>query len=350
MDLDRLLASEPGWLDGEGPRAGLVVSTRARLARNISGAGFVNDTPPEKLAELKREIRERLAECPGFAGAAAVDMDHCRPHERRHLVESMLAPADLARLHRGRSLVVAPSSALAAAVNDQDHLRLAAYRPGFDPAGAVSDVLAAEREAEQVMSFAFSEEFGYLTAGLGDVGTGLRLSALVHLPALTLSGDVAKIVNSLRELKFSTGGVFGKDTEARGALYRIANTVTLGRGERDIAADFEKHVGKVLHYERVAREALRERDEGSLADMCGRAWGVLRHAARIGFGESLERIGLVRLGSSLGLLPAVEPGILNRLLPAVQPSHLRRRFGSEAWEDDRRRLRSAVIRESIPFS
>jgi len=337
------------WLDGSGPEADVVISTRARLSRNAAGGRFVGAAVADQLSALRHEIVDRLLACPAFAGGDVVEMDHCRPHERRYLVEVRLAGPDLARCFRERALVANRSIDLLAAVNDGDHIRLSACRSGFAPGQAVNAVLAAERDVEQLISFAFSEEFGYLTAGLSEVGTGLRVSALLHLPGLVLSGDIGKILSSLRQLGFRDGGIYGDGTKVKGALFQVANKATLGCSEQDIAADFEKHLAKVIHYERLARETLRERDEDSLQDLTGRSWGILGHAGRIGLGEAMERLSRLRLGSVMGLLPAIPLETLNYLPLRIQPAHLRLRAGSEPDPEFRRRIRADVIREAIPF-
>ncbi len=335
------------WLDATGADADIVVSTRVRLARNVHGHRFTHLCGPPELGELREKAVGRILDCPSFAGGFDLGLEHCLPHERRYLVESHLASSELVRQPRARSLVCASTLDRAVQVNEEDHLRLMAYRAGFDPVQALRDVEALESELETRLEFAYSEDFGYLTASPTNLGTGLRVSVMVHLPGLVLNGDIDKILNSLRQLQLTVRAPFGEGVAARAGMFQIANLVTLGRAEDTIVQDFVRHLAKVVQYERMARETLLARDEPVLRDLAGRAWGVVRHGHLLSIREAFERLGQVRLGVSLGMLPEIPFALLNRALVGIRGAHLRLAEGRVLDRREADLARAAFLRDLL---
>lgn len=207
-------------------------------------------------------------------------------------------------------------------INEEDHLRVQVFRSGFDPLVACGDALACDAELEEELDFAYSEEFGYLTACPTNLGTGCRLSVLIHLPGLVLGGEIEKVLNSLRQMQFAVRGLFGEGSPARGALFQISNLATLGRSEQDLAAEFARHVAKVVQYERMAVERLHRRDHAAVEDLAHRALAILQHARLLTSQEAFDRLSQVRLGVLLDILPRIDMGLLNQALVVHQSAHL----------------------------
>ncbi|MEE4298177.1 MAG: hypothetical protein V2J24_01945 [Pseudomonadales bacterium] len=282
-----------------------------------------------------------------FAGGWALDLAVLEPLERLALRESHLASRDLLREPEGRAVVLAPGRDQAAMINEEDHLRLQAYRSGFDPLMVCQDVLATDRHLEAELDFAFSDEIGYLTACPTNVGTGLRLSALIHLPGLMISGEVDKLLNSLRQLQFAVRGYEGEGTAVRGALFQVSNLASLGRSEEDLAADFARHIAKVIHYERMALERLYQRDSMSLEDLAHRALAILQHARVLTSQEVLDRLSQVRLGVILGILPPISMQLLNEALVRAQSAHLQLENERELNPIERGHVRADLLRRLL---
>jgi protein arginine kinase len=332
------------WLDGSGAASDVVVSTRVRLARNLEGVRFTHRDGTTQLARQRRELSERLLTCPGFAGSWSLDLTLLEPIERRALQELHLASPDLLREPEGRGLVVTPDLCRAVMINEEDHLRLQVFRSGFDPLTACGDALTCDAELEEELDFAFSEEFGYLTACPTNLGTGCRLSVLIHLPGLVLGGEIEKVLNSLRQMQFAVRGIFGEGSPARGALFQISNLATLGRSEQDLAADFARHVAKVVQYERMATERLYGRDRPAVEDLAHRALAILQHARLLTSQEAFDRLSQVRLGVILEVLPPVGMGRLNAALVQHQSAHLQLAAEKSLDPAERAERRATLLR------
>jgi len=340
-DLWRIPAS---WLSGSGAASDVVICTRARLARNLVGVPFPHHADASLRHQHRREVEDRISQCDGFRDAWAIHLADISDIERRALIEMHLASLDLINEPEGRGLVVSRDRCRSVMINEEDLLRIQAFEPGFAPLDACQEALKCDNELEDVLEFAFSEELGYLTACPTNLGTGCRLSALVHLPGLVLGGEIEKILNSLRQLQFAVRGLFGEGSTVQGALFQISNLTTLGRTEQDIATDFARHVSKVVHYERMAQARLYERDPSSVEDLAHRALAILQHARIMTSHEALERLSQIRLGMALEVLPAMDMGMLNATLIQHQSAHLQLRADRSLTQIERGRMRADALR------
>ncbi len=332
------------WLDGNGEASDVVISTRVRLARNLAGTTFGHLCDDGALRGRGRELARGLRSCPTFAEAWDVNLELCEPLERKVLLEMHLVSPDLVRNPVGRGLVVTRDLSRAVMVNEEDHLRVQVFRAGFEAMAAARDALALDAELEEAFEFAFSEEFGYLTTCPTNVGTGCRLSVLIHLPALVLTGEIEKILNSLRQLQFAVRGLFGEGSTVRGSLFQIGNLATLGRAELELAAEFARHVTRVVQFERMAQIKLYERDPAAVEDLVHRSLAILRNARVMTVQEAFDRLSHVRMGIMLDLLPPLPLGLLNRVLVQQQAAHLQLLAGRAAKPVERARMRADFVR------
>lgn len=338
-------ARRAAWLDGRGTAGDIVISTRARLARNLKAFPFPHFASAVELGTIYGDLARRLPKFPAFAGGWLLDMAELDATMQTALREMNLASTELVKDPQHRGLVLSRNLALSAMINEKDHVRLVAFRAGFEPAGALADVLAVDDHLDTAIEPAFAEDFGYLTASPVDVGTGLDLSALIHLPGLVLAGEIDKVLNALRQLQFSVRGLSGGGNTVRGALFRISNLITLGRDETEIAEDFTTHVGKIITYERAARDQLYARDPLGVEDMAHRSLAAVRQARLITSQETYDHLSSIRLGTGLGLLDPVDPGLLNRVLVQLQTAHLELAAGRKLVGRDKTAARAAMLRE-----
>ncbi|MEN8008306.1 MAG: hypothetical protein ABFS42_14920 [Candidatus Krumholzibacteriota bacterium] len=336
---------QAAWLDARGTAGDIVVSTRARLARNLRAFPFPHHASEVELGTIYGDLARRLPGFPAFADGWLLDMAELNPTMHAALREMSLASRALVKNPQHRGLVLSGDLALSGMINEKDHVRLVAYRAGFDPAGALADVLQVDDHLDDAIEPAFAEDLGYLTASPVDVGTGLDLSALIHLPGLVLAGEIDKVLNALRQLQFSVQGLSGGGNTVRGALFRISNLITLGRDEMEIADDFRIHVGKILTYERSARDQLYARDPLGIEDMAHRSLAAVRNARLITAQETYDHLSSIRLGTGLGLLEPVDPGLLNRVLVQLQTAHLELAAGQALAGREKTAARAAMLRE-----
>lgn len=342
--LQAIAARDAAWLDGTGPEADIVLATRARLARNLTDFPFPHRAPDAALATIAIDLGRRLGAAPGMADGFNVDLGACEPRSRQVLREKLLAGDDLLAAPEHRALVAGPDLSLVALVNGEDHLRLCAWRSGLAPLEALAAALELDEALSGAYEPAFSQEQGFLTASPGNVGTGLRLSAVLHLPGLVMADEIDKVLNALRQLEFGVRGLAGEGRTVRGALFRIGNLTTLGRDEAEIAADFALHVGKVIGHERAARELLAARDRVGLEDLACRGCAALAHARLMSTQETWDCLSHARLGRGLGLVAAPDWGVFNRLLVRHQGAHLELAAGRRLDGRERSAARSDLLR------
>jgi protein arginine kinase len=319
------------WLDASGPENAMVVSTRVRLARNLAAVPFWGHNSAEDRENVVRTVSEAARTMPSLDGSRMVRVDGASLTVRRWLSERQLVSRDLAgaatgaRVRTGAALVLGRS--VSAMVNEEDHLRVQAFRSGFALGPAYGLAHQAERELGVRISFAFHPEFGYLTACPTNVGTGLRASVLIHLPALVLTKEIAKVLQSLTQVGLTSRGLFGEGSEALGHLFQLSNQTTLGRTEAELLEHLERMVRQVMAYEERAREVLQRDARLSVEDRAWRAWAVLSHARALSFEELVNLLSSVRLGVAWRVLPDVSLHTLNQLLVVAQAAHVARSAG-----------------------
>lgn len=342
-----LVACDAVWLAGDGPQADIVLSTRARLARNVAGFPFPHRAGAAALATISADLGRQLQRLPGLTGGWTVDVGACEPRARQMLREKLLTGAELLTAPEHRVLIAGRDLAQVALLNAEDHLRLCAWRSGFAPGEALAAALAMDDALAGAFEPAFSQDCGYLTSSPANVGTGLRLTAVLHLPGLVMADEIDKVLNALRQLEFGVRGLAGEGRAVRGALFRVGNLTTLGRDEAEIAEDFTVHVGKVVAYERAARELLLGRDRRGLEDLAWRGLAALQHARLMSNQETWDCLSHARLGADLELTPGRDWSLYNRMLVRHQGAHLELAAGRALDAREKSAARADLLRELL---
>jgi len=339
----------PAWLDASGPEADLVVSTRVRLARNLAGHRFWGRNGAEEREEILTKVQTAVAGVPALSGGRWHRMDRLAPGSRRWLHEQQLVSREHAALdqvdHPRSAAALLDAGFQAIMVNEEDHLRIQAMISGFNPGQAGALAAAANHELGERISFAFDPDFGYLTGCPTNVGTGLRASVLIHLPALVATGEIGKVLQGIAQMGLIHRGLWGEGSRAEGHLFQLSNQTTLGRSEPELIDHLERVVREVIRHERRARSVLH--GVPTVEDRVGRAWGVLRHARMLQVGEMVDLLGSVRLGVGLGVLPAVPMHNLNRLLVLGQDAHLARSGDPDSEDGDMPVRRARIVQRLL---
>src|SRR5438874_1543336 len=305
MSLDSLIQSTGEWLRGTGPEADIVISTRIRLARNHASFPFTNRASQHQKAEIETLLRDRVAKLDlapplTYAHVAGLPM-----LDRQFLVERQLISRELANSDGPRGVAFDERESVSLMVNEEDHLRLQVMRSGLDLDGAWQDIDRTDDLIEQKVSYAFSEEFGYLTACPTNVGTGMRASVMLHLPALDWTKQIEKVFRALQKINLAVRGLYGEGSRASGHFYQISNQVTLGKSESKILEEIRDVVPEIIKYERQARATLMRDSRQLLQDRVARAYGTLCSATMMTAEETMDLLSSVRLGINLGLLDDV---------------------------------------------
>jgi len=338
------------WLRGTGPQSDVVLSSRVRLARNVAGFPFVNRCSRRQLHELLERCQQEVMS--GRLGQRVLWMDlgTLNQMDRHWLVERHL----ISRQHaeggedRPRGVAVGEDETFAVMVNEEDHLRVQVLRSGLQLEQAYQHVDEIDDQLESRLAMAYSPRWGYLAACPTNVGTGIRVSVMLHLPALRLTGEIEKVQRAARDMQLAVRGFYGEGSEASGDLYQISNQMTLGHSEREILEKFQsKVVPQIVSYEQQARQALLRQRPAQLDDQVWRAWAILTHARVLGADEVLVLLSHLRLGVNLGRLTMVDVRTVNELFILTQPAHLQKLAGRQMDQMTRREARAKLVRERL---
>jgi len=232
-------------------------------------------------------------------------------------------------------------------VNEEDHLRLQVMRSGFALDEAWQYIDKVDDLLEQRVSYAFSEEFGYLTACPTNVGTGMRSSVMLHLPALVLTKQIEKVFRALQKINLAVRGLYGEGSRASGDFYQISNQVTLGKSETQILNEIREVIPQIITYERQARAALLRESRQALQDRVSRALGTLCSATMMTSEETMDLLSSVRLGVNLQLLDDITILTVNELFIHTQPAHLQKLMGSLLDGEERNAARARYLRTRL---
>jgi len=348
VKLSELASGAGEWLRGSGPMSDIVISSRIRLARNVSGYPFLSKASRQDRSTLEKRIREVILS--GAIGPQSfyVDLEAAPEVDRLLLVERHLISKQHAASEGARGVAVGENETVAIMINEEDHLRIQVLRSGLQLEEAWEQVNQIDDKLESKLDFAFHPRFGYLTACPTNVGTGIRVSVMLHLPALKLTGEIEKVFRAAKEMRLAVRGLYGEGTEATGDFYQISNQTTLGKSEDEIISDF-KHlvIPKIIDYEHHARRMLLNDRTVALDDKIFRAVGLLKFARLLASEDVLFALSHLRLGINLGRIKDIDIRTVNELFLLTQPAHLQKVQGKKLDGDLRRAARSDFIRQRL---
>lgn len=353
--LDKIL-DEPlsGWLKSSDPlgqlNSHIVLSSRIRLARNFKGLQFTNRNNEESLKKVDTMMRGVLGTLKAADGRdySNISLDKLSDTEREILVEKHLMSPQMGQKAMYRSLVVANDASVDIMVNEEDHIRIQAMEPGLRLKEALEHALLIDDAIESKCDYAFSERYGYLTACPTNVGTGLRASVMLHLPALAMTGRINRLVRNITQTGYSVRGLYGEGSQALGNIYQISNQVTMGISEEDTIKQIQKVIEKLVQEEVKAREAIKGNDFEAFEDRVWRAFGTLQYARRLSGEEALGLLSDVQLGMDMGVLPQHSADVFNELVVTTRPNFLSKYAGKESMTaPERDRYRAKVVRDRL---
>ena len=347
MNVDSLTNSSGEWLRGTGPESDIVVSSRIRLARNLSSFPFTNRASALQRAEIDQLLRDKVDKLDLDQRLEYVHLPGLPPLDRQLLVERQLISRELANAEGPRGVAVAPSETVSVMINEEDHLRLQVIRSGFTLDECWQDIDRLDDALEQRVHYAFSEEFGYLTACPTNVGTGMRASVMLHLPALVLTKQIEKVFRALQKIHLAVRGLYGEGSRASGDFYQISNQVTLGKSETTILTEIREVIPQIIAYERQARSTLTRESRELLHDKVRRSLGTLQNAMMITSEETMDLLSNVRLGINLGLLEDITIPTVNELFIHTQSAHLQKLMGSSLDTEERNSARARYLRTKL---
>jgi protein arginine kinase len=348
MNLNDLTSQSGEWLKGSGPRHEIVISSRVRLARNVNSFPFMSKATRSQRTELHKLIRDKLLGLDLHRTVFYVDMTKTDEVDRQLLVERHLISKHHAAGEGARGVAISGDEAISVMVNEEDHVRLQILRSGLQLQEAWDEADHLDDRLQESIEYAFSPRFGYLTACPTNLGTGLRTSVMLHLPALKMTGDIEKVFRAAKDTHLAVRGLYGEGTEAIGDFYQISNQTTLGRSETEILSEFnESIIPRIIQEELAARAILENERPLALDDKIGRAIGSLKYARLLASEETLAYLSHLRLGIVMKRVTGLDLTTLNELFLQTQPAHLQRALGKTLEGDARKAARAEFIRTRL---
>jgi protein arginine kinase len=348
MQLSDLTTQAGEWLRGSGPMSDIVISSRIRLARNVTGFNFLSRCTRAQRKTLEKKVRDTILGAELSLKTLYVDLETAPEIDRQLLVERHLISRPHKEAEGARGVAIGENETLAIMVNEEDHLRIQVLRSGLQLEEAWQQINAVDDQLESKLDFAFHPRFGYMTACPTNVGSGIRVSVMLHLPALKLAGEIEKVFRAAKDLRLAVRGLYGEGTEATGDFYQISNQTTLGRSEEEIMSDFKYSViPKIIEYENHARKTLVNERTVALDDKVCRALGTLRTARLLSADETLTLLSHVRLGVNLGRVKELDINKVNELFLLTQEAHLQKILGKKLEGEARHAARADFIRTRL---
>ncbi len=372
MKLTDISSNINEWFNGTGPMSDIVISSRIRLARNLAGYKFLSYCSNKEKTEILEKLKDVIMSLELGDRVFYISVDKASTLNRNFLVERHLISRHHAFGKGPRGVIVAEKEFFTAMINEEDHLRLQVLKPGCQLTACLEQINRIDDMIESKLDYAFLTDLGYLTACPTNLGTGIRVSVMLHLPALKITGQIEKFLAATKDMNLAVRGLFGEGTQAIGDFYQLSNQVTLGVSESEIATDFEeKIIPEIVEYETIARKQLLAKEPDILDDKIARAIALLKNANLISSQEALFLLSHLRLGVNMhdhlgASTPAIEDlcslrrdkedaekthslsiSTINRLFMLTLPAHLQLNYGKELDSTHRDALRAQIIRSAL---
>ena len=325
----------------------VVISTRIRFARNLKDYPFPCRMNTEKKCRVATTVKEAA-----LGGHSAISdrfryiqMSELTQEEAVSLVERHLVSPEFISDREGRGLLLLDDESVSIMINEEDHIRIQVIRPNMDLDGAYDLADKVDTLFDEQLNFAFNDKLGYLTQCPTNIGTGMRASLMLHLPALRESGAMSKISSSLAKLGLVIRGMYGEGSDSKGSVYQLSNQVTLGISEKEAINNLRDIAIQLIAQERAAREAMSAEDE--VLDNIYRAFGILRYAKLLSNDECMKLLSYLRFGIEIGIFDNIDFDTVNNLMVEVQPATLMKNIGKKLTARERDRIRAEVVRTAL---
>ena len=347
MNLDDLLSHPCPWLLDSGEEKDIVISCRIRLARNLVGFPFPTRATEQDRRLVRDTVRQAVAELFTKNEYYFTDIQTLSSLDREYLLERQLISRELVETERTHAALIDRRERFCVMVNEEDHLRIHATGSGLIPQKIWKQVNQTDDQLGSKLDYVFHKKYGFLTSCVTNAGTGMRVSAMLHLPALVATNEIEKVARSLQKAHLTVRGLYGEGSQILGDLYQISNRITLGKSEEELIAKMTDLIPQIVAYERQARDFLLKDRREMILDRCSRAVGVLRTARTISNTETIQHLSSLRLGIHAGLLDGIDIATVNALLLHTQPAHLQKRQGTPLPQAEQDIARATYIRQAI---
>ncbi|MDD3179635.1 MAG: protein arginine kinase [Opitutaceae bacterium] len=347
MNIKELFDTPSELMDPTASKSAVVLITRIRLARNLAQLPFPGWSKEAQRRQAFDTCLQAVTSLPQMKRGLSFAIEELNDLEKQMLVERHLISRELSQGKAGAGLVVSRDQSCVVMINEEDHLRIQYLRAGFVFKKVWTAINALDTELENRIDYAFSPELGYLTACPTNLGTAIRASTMLHLPALVISGQMEKVVRAVNQLGMAVRGLFGEGSDASGSIFQISNQTTLGETEEGIIKHLTGVLNTIVEQELTAREKILEADAAKLFDKIGRAYGILQNGFLLSSGETMNLLSLIRLGADLGIFPEGQRAVVDRLFIECQPGHVQHAAKGEQDPSQRDLLRAEKLRQEF---
>jgi len=347
MKLEDFLKHTSEWLKGTGPNSDIVISSRIRLARNLSKIPFphwANKAQAEEALGLISQAKMKVEQLKSATLILMTDLDSV---DKQFLVERHLMSNEHAQKSNHKAIIMDDEEIISIMVNEEDHLRIQVMQSGFNLHEAWNIIDRLDNAFAKYLSLAFLQDWGYLTACPTNIGTGMRGSVMLHLPALVMSRQINRVLAAISKLSFTTRGLYGEGTQAMGNLFQISNQVALGQTEAEIIDNINGLIRQIIEQESQLRDLMLSQNRAMLEDRVYRSFGILKSAHIISSQETMELLSMLRLGCDLSMVKEIDRRILNELFIITQPAHLQKIENKKLSSQERDVIRAKLIREKL---
>ena len=348
MNIEQFLQVKgAGWMDSDSPLSDIVMSTRIRLARNLQNYRFPTAYSQSEAAEIENKLMKVFAESNIPYNFSYFAIKNLTTLQRQILIEKHLISPYLAKMEHTGSVFISPNEYLSVLVNEEDHVRIQSLSPGLDLNAAYQSAIELNQFLEERLLFAYDEQFGYLTSCPTNVGTGLRASVMIHLPALTMMKKMNNLIHTLTRLGMTVRGIYGEGSNNLGNVYQISNQVTLGKSDTLILDELQEVVEQIVQKERSAREELIKRAPILLEDRIFRSLGTIQYARILSSEEAATCLSNIRFGVDIGLIKNIPRSRLNECMVLVQPGFIQQFAGTTLQPSERDLYRAKILQQQL---
>ena len=345
--ISTLASRTAGWLDASGPQSDIIISTRIRLARNLSDTQFTGKAGNMELELSAEKIYGAVESSQTLQNAVRFEMNELQELDKRVLMERRLISPDFVECDRPAGVVIGRDEAISLMINEEDHLRIQALCSGLAIFDIYDYIANLDDEIGSQLEYAFSDHFGYLTSCPTNTGTGMRVSVFIHLPALSMAGEIEQVIRDLVPSEIAIRGFYGEGSEVMGHIFQVSNQLTLGRTEKRILDRMEQVANKLLEMEKTARTKLFENNRIVIKDKVARAKATIKSSLLIESVELVNLLSLIRIGVHLGMIENVSYKTLNELLVLMQPAHIQKCLKKKMESQQRDEIRAKMLRKYL---
>ncbi len=335
------------WLSGKGEESLVVLASRVRLARNVKGCLFPSAADDEENKKVVKYFEGAYSRSENLKEGQFVTASELEQLDRDFLVERHLMSPAFMRDDAARGLYISDDEQVSIMVNEEDHIRFQALLPGLSLKEAFKKVSGYDNEIEKFIEYEYDPDFGFLTSCPTNVGTGMRASALIHLPGLVITKEIDRVIAKITKMNIAVRGFYGEGTDVLGNLFQVSNQRTLGIEEEEILESITNVCRLIIKEEAAARQILLDEASEQIRDKIWRSYGILKYAQVLSSEEVMNLLSALRLGAAMEIINNVGIPLINEILLLSQPAHLQKYYGEEMDQDRRDIVRAEMVREKL---